>query len=154
MLRKTGRKRGEGQPETFNFLGFTHICGTNHKTGNFNVKRKTIGKKMAAKLKDVQRKLNQRKHDGNAATLKWLQSVVRGYYQYHAIPGNWRRMQAFRKEVARLWWQRIRRKSQRHRWPWAKFWERLGNFLPAAKIIHPYPWCALVFNIQGKNRVR
>ena len=133
------KKRGEGRPETFNFLGFTHICGTNHKTGNFNVKRKTIGKKMAAKLGAIRQKLRQRMHDGVPATLKWLQSVVRGYFQYHAIPDNWKRMQAFRREVARAWWAQLRRRSQRRRWTWAKFWMRLGNLLPEVKIIHPYP---------------
>jgi group II intron reverse transcriptase/maturase len=94
-------KRGEGKPETFNFLGFTHICGTNHQTGNFVVHRKTIGKRMAAKLKDIRAKLRQRMHGRGPGTWQWLQQVVRGYFQYHAIPGNWARMKAFRHDVLR-----------------------------------------------------
>ena len=133
------KQRGEGNPETFNFLGFTHICGKTYKTGSFNVKRQTIGKKMAAKLKELRQKLRQRMHDGVPETLKWLQSVIRGYFQYHAIPGNWKRMQAFRKEVARAWWAQLRRRSQRRRYTWATFWERLGRLLPEVKIIHPSP---------------
>jgi RNA-directed DNA polymerase len=81
-------KRGEGKPETFNFLGFTHICGKNHKTGYFMVYRKTIGKRMAAKLKDIRQKLRRRLHESTENTRKWLQAVVRGYFQYHAVPRN------------------------------------------------------------------
>src|SRR6266852_2408057 len=69
------KKRGEGKPETFNFLGFTHICGTNHQTGNFTVHRRTIGKRMAAKLKDIRAKLRQRMHESPAAAGKWLAQV-------------------------------------------------------------------------------
>ena len=133
------KQRREGNPETFNFLGFTHMCGKSYKTGSFNVKRKTIGKKMAAKLKELRQKLRQRMHDGVPETLKWLQSVIRGYFQYHAIPGNCRRMQAFRKEVARAWCAQLRRRGQRRKLTWAKFWERLGSLLPEVKILHPYP---------------
>ena len=98
------KKRGEGKPETFNFLGFTHICGTNHKTGYFMVHRKTIGKRMAAKLKEIRAEAatsgcTRRSRN----TVEWLQSVVRGYFQYHAIPGNWARLKAFRNEVLRMW---------------------------------------------------
>jgi RNA-directed DNA polymerase len=96
------RKRGEGKPETFNFLGFTHLCGRSHKTGYFTVHRKTIGKRMAAKLKDIRQQLRRRLHRRPGETVKWLQSVVRGYFQYHAIPGNEERLWAFRKDVLRL----------------------------------------------------
>jgi hypothetical protein len=82
------RKRGEGKPETFNFLGFTHICGTSHKPGYFTVHRKTIGKRMAARLKDIHAELRKRMHEKIRGTLEWLQAVARGYFLYHAIPGN------------------------------------------------------------------
>src|SRR5581483_5490302 len=80
-------RRGEGKPETFNFLGITHICGTHHKTGKFTVKRQTIGKRMAAKLKEIRVQLRKRMHEAPKTTGKWLVQVVRGYFQYHAIPG-------------------------------------------------------------------
>jgi RNA-directed DNA polymerase len=133
------RKRGERKPETFNFLGFTHICGTNHKTGYFVIHRKTIGKRMAAKLKDIKATLRQRLHGYIEDTRKWLQSVVRGYFQYHAIPGNEERLKAFRKDVLRLWLRQLRRRSQRSRWTWERFLERLGVLLPEICILHPYP---------------
>jgi RNA-directed DNA polymerase len=151
------KKRGEGKPETFNFLGFTHICGTNHKTGNFTIHRRTIGKRMAAKLKDVRAKLRQRMHVSPATTGKWLAQVVRGYFQYHAVPGNWARLKAFRRDVLRIWFQTLRRRSQRSRLSWERFREGLGSMLPPIQILQPYPsvrFDAKHPNIQGKNRVR
>jgi len=133
------KKRGAGKPETFNFLGFTHICGTNHQTGQFTVHRRTMGKRMAAKLKDVRAKLRQRLHGAVGNTVEWLGAVVRGYFQYHAIPGNWARLRAFRNQVRRLWWRQLRRRSQRSRWSWERFQERLGTLLPEIRIQHPYP---------------
>ena len=150
-------KRGEGKPETFNFLGFTHICGTNHKTGNFTVHRKTIGKRMAARLKELRAKLRQRMHESPTATGKWLGQVVRGYFQYHAIPGNWARLKAYRNDVLRMWLQTLRRRSQRSRLSWERFREGLGSLLPPVQILQPYPterFDAKHTQIQGKNRVR
>jgi len=150
-------KRGEGKPETFNFLGFTHMCGTSHKTGYFTVHRRTIGKRMAAKLKDIRVKLRQRMHVSPATTGKWLVQVVRGYFQYHAIPGNWARLKAFRNDVLRMWFQTLRRRSQRSRLSWQRFREGLGSLLPPIQILQPYPnvrFDAKHPNIRGKNRVR
>jgi group II intron reverse transcriptase/maturase len=121
------KKRGEGKPETFNFLGFAHICGTNHKTGNFAVHRKTIGKRMAAKLKDIKAKLRGRMHAQIGGTVRWLQQVVRGYFQYHAVPGNLQRMATFRWEVANLWYRTLKRRSQRSRLTKERFAERLAR---------------------------
>jgi RNA-directed DNA polymerase len=132
-------KRGEEKPETFNFLGFTHICGENHTTGYFQVYRKTIGKRMTAKLKDIRRKLRERLNEKTKDVGKWLQQVVRGYYQYHAVPYNEERMKAFRHEVLRMWWWQLRRRSQRSRWTWERFQEFLGSLIPEVEILHPYP---------------
>ena len=151
------KKRGEGKPETFNFLGFTHICGTNYQTGKFTIQRKTIGKRMAAKLKEIRVKLRKRMHARVPGTVKWLQQVVRGYFQYHAIPGNLARLRAFRHEVLRSWIQALRRSSQRHRMNWERFIARLDPLLPPVQVLHPYPdarFDAKHPNIRGKNRVR
>ena len=148
-------KRGEGKPETFNFLGFTHICGKNHKTGYFMVYRKTIGKRMAAKLKEIRQTLRAGLHGKIKDTVKWLPSVVRGYFQYHAVPRNEERLNAFRFEVLRLWWRQLRRRSQRTRWTWNKFKEKLGSLLPEVEILHPYPEVRFASKyIRGRNRVR
>jgi RNA-directed DNA polymerase len=82
------KKRGEGNPETFSFLGFTHFCGKSRPKGCFMVHRKTMGQRMAAKLKDTRQKLQMRRHAPVGETVKWLMAVVRGYFQYHAVPGN------------------------------------------------------------------
>ena len=151
------KKRGDGKPETFNFLGFTHICGTNHTTGHFEVHRQTIGKRMAAKLKDIGAKLRQRMHGRVSGTVQWLQQVVRGYFQYHAIPGNWARMKAFRNDVQRIWFHTLRRRSQRSRLTWDRFRSGLGNLLPPVQVWQPYPdarFDAKHPHIRGKNRVR
>ena len=150
-------KRGEGKPETFNFLGFTHICGTNHKSGKFTVRRKTIARRMAAKLKEIRVQLRQRMHDRVGGTVKWLQQVVSGYFQYHAIPGNWERLERFRNEVQRIWFRTLRRRSQRTRLTWERFRASLGCLLPPVRILQPYPdarFDAKHPHIRGKNRVR
>jgi RNA-directed DNA polymerase len=151
------KKRGEGKPETFSFLGFTHICGTNYKTGRFTVHRKTIGKRMAAKLKDIRAQLRKRMHARIPGTAKWLQQVVSGYFQYHAIPGNLARLKAFRSDVLWSWIQALRRRSQRHRMSWERFIARLDSLLPPVQILQPYPdvrFDAKHPSILGKNRVR
>ncbi len=133
------KRRGEGKPETFNFLGFTHICGRSRQNGYFTVYRKTIGKRMAAKLKDIGQKLRQRMHAPSGETARWLAAVVRGYFQYHAVPDNEERLKAFRNEVQRIWLRQLRRRSQRSRWSWERFLERLGAELPPVEILHPWP---------------
>jgi RNA-directed DNA polymerase len=133
------KKRGHGKPETFNFLGFTHMCGTSYKAGYFVVLRKTIGKRMAAKLKEIKAELQRRMHESIEVTLRWIQSVVRGYFQYHAVPGNEQRLRAFRDDVLRFWLRQLRRRSQRSRWTWERFVERLAVQIPYAGIEHPYP---------------
>jgi group II intron reverse transcriptase/maturase len=150
-------KRGEGKPETFNFLGFIHICGTSHRTGYFTVHRRTIGKRMAAKLKDIRVKVRTRMHARVRGTVQGLVQVVRGYFQYHAIPGNGARMRAFRKDVLRIWYQALRRRSQRSRLTRERFLKRLAVLLPPVQVLQPYPsarFDAKHPNIRGKNRVR
>jgi RNA-directed DNA polymerase len=134
------RKRdGAGKPETFDFLGFTHICGTIWKSGKFTVHRKTVGKRMKAKLKDISAKLRIRAHDPIAETGTWLNQVVRGYFNYHAVPGNLRRLYVFRREIARHWLLTLRRRSQRNRWTWERFETLVNQYLPSPELLHPYP---------------
>src|ERR1035441_2908524 len=86
--RESGRSGLERVREAARKEGFTHICGTNHKTGKFTVHRRTIGKRMAARLKELRVKLRQRMHASPKTTGERLVQVVRGYFQYHAVPGN------------------------------------------------------------------
>lgn len=83
------QKGGQGKPETFDYLGFTHACGKNHKNGSFEVKRRTMAKRLRKKLQDIKQQLKRRRHRTTVKQAKWLQSVVRSFYQYNAVPGNW-----------------------------------------------------------------
>jgi RNA-directed DNA polymerase len=94
---------------------------------------------MAAKLKEIKAQLQRRMHESTADTLKWIQSVVRGYFRYHAVPGNEQRTRVFRKDVLRMWLRQLRRRSQRSRWTWERFRERLAVHIPFACVEHPYP---------------
>ncbi len=139
-------KRGEGTPETFNFLGFTHCCGRT-RNGAFTVKRKSIAKRLRAKLQDIKVQLVRCMHRPVAKSGKWLRSVVQGWMNYHAVPGNIRSLDQFRTHVARLWLQVLRRRSQKRRkriWEW--FPSLIARWLPKPKILHPYPNERLVVN--------
>jgi hypothetical protein len=131
-------RRGEGKPETFDFLGFTHISGKK-RDGNFVVKRKTIGKRMRAKLEEIKQQLLNRTHDPIEQTGKWLQSVVQGYFNYHAVPGNLDGLHVFRFRVTQLWRRALIRRSQRHRLNWERMRQLADRWLPEPRVLHPYP---------------
>ena len=132
-------KRGDGPPETFDFLGFTHISGKTRR-GDFTIHRKSSRKKFQAKLADLKKKLSRNIHADVVKVGKWLQQVVRGWCQYHAVPGNYHRLQQFREAIQVLWLRTLQRRSQRgRRFTWAKFSKVCKRWLPSPKILHPYP---------------
>jgi len=131
-------RRGEGKPETFDFLGFTHISGKD-RNGNFSVRRKTIGKRMRAKLQEVKGQLRTRMHEPVAQTGKWLTSVVQGYFNYHAVPGNSDTLWTFRVRLARLWRTSLVRRGQRNRYTWARVDRLVTRWIPTPRILHPWP---------------
>jgi RNA-directed DNA polymerase len=133
------RQRGEGKPEAFEFLGFTHICGKTRKTGRFIVKRKTIRKRLSAKLRELKEELRRRWHQPVAEVGRWLRSVVQGYFNYHAVPGNLDSLKSFRSQVIWRWYRALRRRSQRSRMTWTRFRPLLIRWIPSARILHPYP---------------
>jgi group II intron reverse transcriptase/maturase len=132
------KRRGEGKPETFDFLGFTHISGKN-RLGYFTVRRKTIRKRMRAKLRQLKQELHWRMHDPIAETGRWLQSVVQGYFNYYAVPGNLDSLGAFRERLLGLWWRRLRRRSQKHPFSWTRTLALGDRWLPQPRVLHPYP---------------
>src|SRR5437762_7853132 len=113
------KRRAEDKPETFDFLGFTHISAKNG-IGRFTVRRKTIRKRMRAKLRQIKQELHTRMHDPVPRTGEWLKSVVQGYFNYHAVPGNLESLAAFRNRTLGLWWRTLRRRSQKHRLSWTR----------------------------------
>jgi len=132
-------RRGEGKPETFDFLGFTHMCGKNGKTGYFVVKRKTVKKRMRAKLQALKEELRQRMHDPIVETGKWLQTVLRGYYQYYAVPGNTASLGVFRDRLLGQWRHALSRRSQKRLPTWNRVGRIFERWLPHPRILHPFP---------------
>jgi RNA-directed DNA polymerase len=132
------KRKGEGKPETFDFLGFTHISGKD-RNGNFTVKRRTIRKRMRAKLREIKQQLYQRMHDPVAQTGEWLKSVVQGYFNYHAVPGNTGSLRVYRVRVIRLWRRTLLRRSQKHRLIWTRLLRLTERWVPKPRPLHPYP---------------
>src|SRR5665213_200098 len=133
------KQRGEGKPETFTFLGFTHYCGRRHKKGTFTVWRITAKKRMVAKLKAIKVELRSRMHDRVPDVGAWLRKVVSGYYQYHAVPGNIDQLRIFRRRVNRLWHNVLVRRSQTAKKKWEQFIPVLERWIPPPRVLHPYP---------------
>jgi group II intron reverse transcriptase/maturase len=133
------QQRGAGKPETFNFLGLTHYCGRRHKTDTFTVWRITAKKRMVAKLKAIKVELLRRMHARPSEVGAWLRKVVNGYYQYHAVPGNFNQLRTFRRRVNRLWRSVLVRRSQRARKRWEQLAPVFERWIPYPRILHPYP---------------
>lgn len=132
-------ERGEGKPETFDFLGFTHICGRTGKGNRFTVRRKTIAKRLRAKLKAVRTELNSRRHEPVPELGKWLRSVVQGHFNYFAVPGNKKAIDAFRTEINQAWLYALRRRSHKARnLTWDRMKRLIKTWIPTAEIKHPY----------------
>jgi RNA-directed DNA polymerase len=132
------KRRGLGRPETFNFLGFTFICGKT-RAGTFQIKRKTRADRMRAKLKMVQQEMRRRMHQPIAVQGKWLSYVVKGYFNYHAVPTNSQALVAFRTEIARRWRQVLIRRSERTNLNWEQMKRLIDEWLPKPRILHPWP---------------
>ena len=132
------KRRGLGKPETFNFLGFTFICGTT-RTGKFQVKRKTRRDRMRAKLKMIKEEMWRRMHQPIPAQGEWLWHVVRGYFNYHAVPTNFRALVAFRTEIAKRWHRVLIRRSERTKLNWERMKRLIDDWLPKPRILHPWP---------------
>jgi group II intron reverse transcriptase/maturase len=132
-------RRGEGKPETFDFLGFTHISGKSRK-GYFTVRRQTAAKRLRKKLRELKQQLRMRRHDPMALTGQWLQSVVQGYFNYHAVPGNLDRLRTFRYRLTSLWRTQLLQRSQRPGVTWDRMGQLVRRWLPEPRVLHPWPF--------------
>ena len=147
------RARGLGKPETFDFLGFTHICGK-MRDGRFWVRRITISKRMRAKLKEVKDQLRQRRHHRIPEQGRWLASVVRGHMAYYGVPGNRATVASFRTQVTKHWYKALRSRSQRSRLDWRRMDRIATRWLPPARVTHPWPEYRFRVRTQGRSPVR
>lgn len=132
------RERGLGKPASFGFLGFTHRC-VYRSDGQFALQRRTISKRLRAFLHEVKRQLRVRWAQTPREQGEWLGSVVRGYMQYHGVPGNRIALETVRREVNRMWLRALRRRSQKHDLHWARFTRWVKRWIPSTRIVHPYP---------------
>jgi group II intron reverse transcriptase/maturase len=146
------KARGLGKPETFGFLGFTHICGKT-KNGRFQLKRITEAKRMRAKLREVKTELMRRRHLPIPEQGRWLGSVVRGHLAYYAVPGNGKVVNAFRFQAVRHWHWALRRRSQRSRLNWKRMSRLAQRWLPPVRIMHPWPDARFHARIQARSPV-
>ena len=132
------KRRGLGKPETFNFLGFTFICGRSRR-GKFLIKRKTRRDRLRVKLQAIKQDLRRRMHQPIPVQGKWLKQVIRGYFNYHAVPTNNRALVGFRDEIVRSWRRVLNRRSQRDSNGWEQMKALADDWLPKPRILHPWP---------------
>ena len=131
--------RGQGKPETFDFLGLTHYCSTGKDGTGFQIGRKTQRKRMRAKLHEIKETLRRRRQLPIDEQGQYLGSVIRGHFAYFAVPTNGRLLSAFRYHISIMWIQSLRRRSQRHRLTWERMCCLIERFLPPPRVLHPWP---------------
>jgi len=147
------RERGLGKPEAFDFLGLTHIWSRT-RAGKFQLRRQTTRKRLRAKLREVRGELMRRRHLPIPDQGRWLGSVVRGYFAYHAVPTNIRALQAFRTQVERHWLRALHRRGQRDRTTWERMRLLSERWIPEPRILHPWPSQRFDAKTRGRSPVR
>jgi group II intron reverse transcriptase/maturase len=148
------KARGLGKPDTFQFLGFTHVCGTTRKSGRFKLKRITDSKRVRAKLLAVKREMARRMHQPIPEQGRWLARVLQGHYNYYAVPDNIEALRAFREGLIRHWLRSLRRRSQKSRLSWERMGRLAVRWLPQPRILHPWPEQRFAAITQGRSPVR
>ena len=133
------KRRGQRKPVTFNFLGFTHICGKRRSNGRFTVLRQTMRQRLQAQLSEVKAELRRRMHDPIPEVGKWLRSVVGGHVRYYGVPMNNQALHLFRFQVGRHWHSALARRSQTGRIHWNRMQRLIDRWLPPPRVCHPYP---------------
>ena len=147
------RARGQGRPETFDFLGFTHYCARN-RGGGFQLGRKPVAKRVSRTLRRLKEELGRRRHRGVNETGKWLGQVLNGWLNYFAVPTSFRYLQRFVARLKRLWLMTLRRRSQKDRYSWDQLDQLVATYWPKSTIRHPWPSQRLAVNLtQGRSRM-
>jgi RNA-directed DNA polymerase len=153
FARENQRRQGQGEPQTFDFLGFTHCCGKTSQ-GKFMVLRLTSAKRLRVKLQAVKLELRRRMHQPIAQQGRYLRAMVTGHGRYFGVPCNGARLRTFRFQVARLWQRTLCRRSQSRGLTWRRMHRLTAHWLPVPNICHPYPSQRLIVTTQGRSRVR
>jgi group II intron reverse transcriptase/maturase len=153
FARQQRAERKERRPETFNFLGFTHICGENRR-GNFTLVRRTMRARMTNKLREIKIELLRRRHQPIPVQGAWLGRVVRGFFAYHAVPANGPALETLRSQVKRHWKRALSRRSQRASVNWPRMHMIADRWLPRPRVLHPWPQDRFDAKTRGKSPVR
>ncbi len=148
------KRKGLGKPETFDFLGFTHFCTKSRKTGRFVIGRKTIRKRMRARLQEIKLELRRRMHHSILETGLWLRRVLQGYLNYFAVSGNDHNLYAFFQQIRWYWLKALRRRSQKAYISWSRFVRLTNRFFPPIRLLHPHPVARFVARTQRRSPVR
>jgi len=135
---RDGAARGEGKPESFTFLGFTHSCGSTRQ-GHCKIRRQTARQRMEEKLQKIKQTLRSRMHEPVPKVGGWLKRVRNGHYQYYGVPGNWASLGLFRERIARYWVWVLRRRSQKGKVSAIRLGRLFMRWLPRPRVVHPYP---------------
>src|SRR5712671_6925108 len=151
---KQRAKLGEGKPETFDFLGFTHFCTRSRKWGIFVIGRKTIKKRMRAKMQAIKIELRRIMHDPIAKTGAWVKQMLKGHLNYFAVSGNHPSLWWFFNKVKRLWLASLKRRSQTARLSWERFIRLVARFFPPIRTLHPLPCHRFDARTRGRSPVR
>ncbi len=146
-------RRNDRKPDTFDFLGLTHICAED-RHGRFKLKRVTSKKKMRAKLKSVKTEMRRRMHHPIPEQGRWLARVLQGHYNYYAVPDNSEALRGFREAVIRLWRKTLARRSQKGRITWERLRRLADRWLPRPRILHPWPNVRFDARTRGRSPVR
>jgi RNA-directed DNA polymerase len=147
------KRRGRGKPGTFDFLGFTHVCAKNRK-GRFQLLRRTIAKRMRAKLCEVRVEIKRRRHQPVPEQGKWLGAVVRGHVNYYAVPLNGDMTARFRTECIKHWRRALMQRSHKSTITWDRMNRLAKRWLPPARVCHPWPDKRFDVRTQGRSPVR
>jgi RNA-directed DNA polymerase len=153
FARERRQERGRGKPHTFNFLGFTHLCGRSRK-GTFRIERRTMAQRFRAKLSEMKAELRRRRHQPVPNQGAWLRSVLLGHYRYYGVPFNFKALQRFQFEVSRLWQRSLSRRSQKGGVTWKRMRRLVSKWFPAVRLYHPYPQERFGVTTRGRSPVR
>jgi group II intron reverse transcriptase/maturase len=151
---KQRERLGEGKPETFDFLGFTHFCTRSRRWGSFVIGRRTVKKRLRAKLKAIKVELRKSMHDPIVKTGAWVKQMLQGHLNYFAVSGNDPSLWWFFNEVRWLWLKSLRRRSQNARLSWEKFTRLVDRFFPPIRVLHPMPCHRFDARTRGRSPVR
>jgi group II intron reverse transcriptase/maturase len=147
------QRRGLGKPETFEFLGFTHVCGQT-RNGQFTVRRLTSAARMRRKLTALKVELRRRMHWRIGEVGRWLRSVLLGHYRYYGVPFNYKRLEAFKHWLVRLWYKTLQRRSHKSTLTWDRMTRYVQAWLPNPRLFHPFPSERLIVNTRGRSPMR